>query len=632
MPTNNDQHRMYRFDRFIFDIDRGALIADGEVVKLRPKSFRVLQYLLERKGTLVSKGEILDEIWGSTVVTDDAVTQCLIDVRRALDDFDQKIIQTVPRRGYIIDIPVHTSADGLTTTQIGWHLTLVLTLAATFCIAVWWMYTQGDPDVENSLQQPDAGSYSVAVLPFLDLSPDSDLGYFAEGISEEIINLLTQVDRLRVIARTSSFSPQVRTADIAAIKDRLGVSHVLEGSVREFENAIRISVQLIDTQTNDHVWSATYDREFGRIFEIQDDIANDVHRELTSSMDGLSSKSLRTDAAAYRLYLQAVQVANQIDHSNMDVAESLIRQVLEIDPEYAPAWRELSRILWRKLGSSSFTEKDLAVFRNALETAYRLNPGDGATLAYLGFSALDLEGDLEKGARLFKQALALEPMSEHVIRTASQFTQAFGKREDAIRLSEFGVLHNPLCLRCYIHLFRAYENAGMYAAAHDTRRLINSIFDTDIGKEGLSLIIAGDPESALKRLPDVPTESERLRDSAMALYSLGRLDESELAMLQYIDRAELDPWGRAVAYAWTGRSDEAFAALEEAVDSYQVVVDGRKVRSNLIHVSSSLRSALYESLHDDPRWPALLEKYGISDAKVRALNFSVKLPNQDEDA
>jgi len=367
-PVSTIAQNTFAFGRFALDIDRGALTSDGKDIKLRPKSFQVLQYLLERHGRLVSKEEILGAIWGSTVVTDDAVTQCLIDVRKAIGDRSQQMIRTIPRRGYLFDVPV-TRGDrhaigaatnrSLLSSLFRRRNGVAFLLAFGIALVSWGIAER----LISGVADPDRGSlpasYSIAVLPFLDLSPDQDLGYFGDGISEEILNLLAQAKGLRVIARTSSFAFRGGSLDISTIREKLDVTHVLEGSVRQSEDAIRVTAQLVDAVTSEHVWSETYDRKLDHLFDIQDEIAADVLKRLAVSLNISIPNERNTNIEAYRLYLQAVHIIDQLDFSKNAEAESILRSALEMDPNFAPAWRELARILWRQIGDGPDIEADI---------------------------------------------------------------------------------------------------------------------------------------------------------------------------------------------------------------------------------------------------------------------------------
>jgi TolB-like protein len=167
---------------------------------------------------------------------------------------------------------------------------------------------------------------SVAVLPFVDMSASKDQEYFADGISEEVLNLLAKVPQLRVIARTSSFSFKGKEADIAEIATKLGVAHVLEGSVRTSGDKVRITAQLIRTSDSSHLWSETYDRQLTDIFKVQDEIAAAVVTQLKGTLLGDVPKARATDPKAYALFLQAREFARQYSVESTARAVDLYRQ------------------------------------------------------------------------------------------------------------------------------------------------------------------------------------------------------------------------------------------------------------------------------------------------------------------
>jgi adenylate cyclase len=285
MSTSGTIHRVYTFDEFTLDLDRGALRKAGADVKLRPKSFEMLSYLVERQGLLVTKDELLSAIWGHTIVTEGAITQCMKDIRHALCDKSQRKILTIPRRGFIFDLPVTknngqvTVSDALSRnrfTLIQLRLPLFATLILLLgVVGIWWVFADRVVKVPQTLEAP-----FIAVLPFKDMSPERDQAYFADGIAEEILNLLAHVTGLRVIARTSSFSFRGQNVDIAAIAEQLNVTHVLEGSVRKSSNRIRVTAQLVNAQNSEHLWSEIYDRDLENTFALQDEISAAIVRTL----------------------------------------------------------------------------------------------------------------------------------------------------------------------------------------------------------------------------------------------------------------------------------------------------------------------------------------------------------------
>ena len=182
---------------------------------------------------------------------------------------------------------------------------------------------------------------SIAVLPFVNMSADKEQEYFADGISEELLNLLAQVPELRVIARTSSFSFKGKDVDIAEIARRLNVANVLEGSVRKSGDTLRITAQLVRASDSSHLWSQTYDRQMTDVFKVQDEIAAAVVDELKIKLLGAPPTSKVTNPTAYTLYLQARELRRQAIPESFEHSAALLQQALAIDPAYTVAWAGL---------------------------------------------------------------------------------------------------------------------------------------------------------------------------------------------------------------------------------------------------------------------------------------------------
>ena len=222
--TARSRHRRFVFGVFEVDIDRGSLMHQGTEVPLRPKSFAVLLYLLEQAGHLVSRDELMAGIRPGLVVGDDALTQCLVELRKALGDETRSMIRTVPRRGLIFDVPVRFDDPAelhiAKRRPLRHGAKLALVFAGIGAILLWRLYIHepaGQPDV--------ADEKMIAVLRFADMSAPTGHSYLADGFSEEIMHVLAQSSSLSVIGRTSSFA--VDGEDIDAIARRLGASYVL---------------------------------------------------------------------------------------------------------------------------------------------------------------------------------------------------------------------------------------------------------------------------------------------------------------------------------------------------------------------------------------------------------------------
>lgn len=253
-------HLIYEFGDFELDALRRVLVsrADGQQVDITGRVFEALVYFVERPGQLVDKKVLIEALWPHVVVEEGNLTQTIHTLRRVLGERpgEHRYIATVPGRGYrfVADVRVRTEQTQLdavpsrrSTTTVLAGTALLLVLLTVVAVLAWRGRDQ--PVVEAAVPtQP-----SIAVLPFVDMSTEQDQEPFAEGLSEEILNLLAHSDALRVIARTSSFSFKNQNADIGAIAQRLAVSHVLEGSVRKSGERVRITAQLIDGSTSAHV-------------------------------------------------------------------------------------------------------------------------------------------------------------------------------------------------------------------------------------------------------------------------------------------------------------------------------------------------------------------------------------------
>ena len=199
-----------------------------------------------------------------------------------------------------------------------------------------------------------------------------DQGYFSDGISEELLNLLSKIPQLKVAARTSSFSFKGKGVEIPEIARQLHVANVLEGSVRRSGDQLRITAQLIRAAEGYHLWSETYDRKMDEIFKIQDEIAGEVVKQLKVTLLGAAPTVRQTDPKAYTLYLQAVQLGRQFTPEAFTQSDALYRQVLEIDPRYAPAWHELARNFINKANAGLLPNSEgYARAREAEEKAVR---------------------------------------------------------------------------------------------------------------------------------------------------------------------------------------------------------------------------------------------------------------------
>src|ERR1051325_5027283 len=244
-----------------------------------------------------------------------------------------------------------------------------------------WRFTGASRSPDNkAAAQPNASqsvfsANSIAVLPFVNMSEDKANKFFSDGISEELLNVLSKVAQLQVAARTSSFSFKGKQIDVPEIARQLHVANVLEGSVRKSGDQVRITAQLIRAAEGYHLWSETYDRKLDDIFKIQDEIAGQVVKQLKVTLLGAAPKVRTTDPKAYALYLQARELGRQNNPEAFAKSDALFRQVLEIDPGYAPAWVQLGSNLTNESSIDLLpAQEGFARAREAVEKALAIDP------------------------------------------------------------------------------------------------------------------------------------------------------------------------------------------------------------------------------------------------------------------
>ena len=454
---------------------------------------------------------------------------------------------------------------------------------------------------------------SVAVLPFVDMSEKKDQEYFSDGLSEELIDMLTKVPELRVPARTSSFYFKGKKATIADIAKALAVAHVLEGSVRKSGNTLRITAQLIRVDNGYHVWSETYDRKLDDIFKIQDEIAGAVVRALRVHLLPMQQAAAQEERSAgnfeaYNLYLQGRQSYNQGDARGYQRAVTAFRAATALDPGNAAAYADLAFAqFWLTDDSASGDlAADVAGFESALaaaEKAVALAPGLAAGYSARGFLRTAYRFDFAGAQADLDKAVALSPGDANILHRSAILLAVFGKLPAAIAREEQALALDPLsaeiCMRLAFFLV-ANQQLAQARQLYEKALVIAPQYDRALFNLGELELLENQPERALVLFRRTALEPFRLEGEAKAEYSLGHVDVSEQLLEQYIAKYGKDgPNFVARIYAWRGEKDQAFEWLERA---YEVRDDGLP----WLKFDPGIRN-----LRVDPRYNALLRKMNL---------------------
>ena len=506
-------------------------------------------------------------------------------------------------------------------------LTLVLLLGG----GVFWYFQRTSETTAVTSPPPPASAAvfatdaSIAVLPFVNMSADKDQEYFADGISEELLNLLAQVPELRVIARTSSFSFKGKDVDIAEIARRLNVANVLEGSVRKSGDKLRITAQLVRASDSSHLWSQTYDRQMADVFEVQDEIAASVVASVVSELKikllGTAPPTSHvTDPQAYSLLLQARASFRQGTAEAVKRSITQFDQALAIDPGYAAAWADLANAYelemtngWRPI------EEGNRLARQAIERTLALDPDYVAAHAFLGWILIAHDLDYKAAVEHTERAMALEPTNPDAIDTAAYVARRLGRHDLAIALYQYLVARDPLNYIHHSNLAYAYWYAGRIDDALNEHRLILALNPDLPGAHaaiGEALLLNGDARAALTEVEQETDEQLRLPVLAMAYHSLGRTADSDAALAELVRKYEgTSAFPIATVLAYRGEADRAFEWLDKAVQYHDTNVGTLAVYPSLA------------SLHSDPRWLPFLRKLGMAPEQLAAIKFDVKVPN-----
>jgi TolB-like protein/Tfp pilus assembly protein PilF len=462
---------------------------------------------------------------------------------------------------------------------------------------------------------------SIAVLPFINMSTDADQGFFADGLSEELLNLLAKVPALQVTSRSSAFFYKGKEIKLAQVARELGVAHILEGAVRKSGSRLRITAQLIDARTDTHLWSETYDRSLDDIFAVQDEIAAAVVGQLKITLLGAAPKAKTADPKAYALFLQARQLYRQGSTEALEQAVALHQQALAIDPTLAASWAGLADCYVSQADNSlRSNEEGYRLGLEAANKALAIDPDLAMAHARLGYIARANDSDLSTAARHYERAFALDPTNVDIIADASGLARNLGRLDQAIALAEYVVAHDPVNAYGHARLGNAYIRAGRFdegvASLRTSLRLAPGRGQSHYSI-GLGLLHQGNPKAALAEVEQETSPAWRLDGLAQVYHALGQHAQSDAALAELKEKFEKDSaWNIAYVYAFRGETDRAFEWLEKAVEYRDPGRDDTAVTWQ------------FASIHQDPRWLPYLRKIGRAPEQVAAIKFDIKLPGK----
>jgi len=631
LPVNN----LHRFGQFALDSRRRTLSRADSPVSLTPTAFDVLLFLVQNPNRLVTKQELLQAVWGDTFVEEGNLTQYISHLRKALGDNseDARLIVTIARKGYMFaaDVIIAESVDigmqaavqvsaesSVASTQppiesraeevvpkAPWHwrkaafVGASAVLLAVVGFASWRHFGGMTPARSQKIR--------LAVMPFQNLTGDPNKEYLADGLTEETISQLGRLnpEQLGVIARTSVMGYKHKDVRLDQIGHDLSVQYVLENSLRENGNQLRLTAQLIQVKDQTHLWSQDYDYAAKDILNVEDAVANAVAREirvrLISQQQEDLARSRPANPEAFDAYLQGYYYWQRDTDKDTDIATKYFERATQIDPSYALAWAWLSRARnWQADEGLIPMEEGRRLSRETIERALALNPNLAAAHAQMGRIKQQVDYDWAGADASFQRAVALEPANAENVGFAAWPAAIFGRFDEALKLNRRAVDLDPLDANSWERLGETEVFMGQLdQAAADCKKALELNPEVS-GVLSQIYLMQGRPQDALREVERVHYAPLRAFLYALTYHALGREKESDAALRELKMKYHAsNAFEIAAIYAFRNQPDEAFEWLDRAYAQRDPSMMSTKVQP------------LLNSLHNDPRFAALLKKLNL---------------------
>jgi TolB-like protein/DNA-binding winged helix-turn-helix (wHTH) protein len=631
-----------RFGTFELNVRTGELVSIGtapaEAVSakalLREQPFQILRILVERQGKIVTRQEIRQILWPDDTVVefDRSINVAMAILRKALaDDADHpKYIETLARRGYRLITPVEwqessAAAQDLLEAQADkvprlegqisereprapthWRKAAVLGASAVILIVVGYLSWRHF----HAITPPKSEKIMLAVLPFENLTGDPNKEYLADGLTEETISQLGRLNpnRLGVIARTSVMGYKHKDERLDQIGRDLSVQYVLENSLRQSGDHLRITSQLLQVKDQSHLWSHDYDYRAQDILTVQDDVAKAVAREiqlrLTAQQEARSARLQPVNPEAFDAYLRGYYFFQRNTNKDTDMAATYYERATQLDPSYALAWVGLSRARnWQAEVGLIPREEGRRLSREAIEQALALNPNLAAAHSQLGRIRKFVDFDWAGADASVRRAMALEPGNPEYLDQAAFSAAMFGRSDEALALARRAVELDPLNPGSWSALGEIKYVEGQFAGAEaDVKKSLELSPDVFPGPILLAkiCIAQGRPQDALPEIERVRTDATRAWLYAVTYAAQGREKESDAALKELIAKySSRAAYSVAAVYALRNQRDEAFEWLDRAYAQRE----GNVAYTNL--------DPLLKNLRGDPRYPAFLKRRNL---------------------
>ena len=612
------QLREYRFGDFVVDLKGWQLVHSGQVVHVEPTVLKLLVFLIENRDRLVVKRELLDTVWGKTFVSESALTKAIARLRKALSDDPSrpKYIETVHALGYrfvaeVQDIEsVSEKKPFRATARRGAFATMFFAAAVVIVI---WLSGSELSDLWTRIagtEEPQQFT-SLAVLPLDNLSGDSEQDYFVEGLHEELITDLTKISGLRVISRQSTMRYKTSNKLAPVIAQELSVDVLVEGSVLQIGERVRVSAQLIHGQTDEHMWAETYDRDLRDVFVLLSEVARTISGEIEITLMPQEEERLAStgpvNPKANEAYLRGRYFLNRFTREGFKKSLEYFGQAVDIDPGFALGWAGLAgaHVTLAYFGNELPGDALMQARVSALK-ALELDSQLFAAYAALGWVKL-YTWDWPGAGDAFEEALRLNPNDAITYHGYADYLTLTGRAEEGLVQVKRGRTKDPLTpmatLPVPFHLYMMRQYDESIAEAHkllkaDPDYPVSRLLSRVYWQKGLfEQALAEYRKTLVKRKDTRLLEAFDNGNADSGPHSAMRAVAHELvarSKLRYVDSFRI-----ASAFAQAGEVDLAFEWLDNAVDQGSLELVYVNIRPD------------FDPLRDDPRYKSLMYRLGL---------------------
>jgi TolB-like protein/DNA-binding winged helix-turn-helix (wHTH) protein len=636
MPAPSEDAAVIRIGKWRVDPALDEISSEGRTVRLEPLAMRLLLCLARHAGRPVEQRQLLDEVWPGVIVSQGSVYQAIAQLRRTLgDDTDHPTyIDTVPRKGYRLIAPVspwvtgstEPSAPGSQAAPVPPKPPILTTIDQTpptpipkparphapallggaVCVvavigALTWLArnTHAPADAPTAVR-------SIAVLPFVDLSETKDQEYFADGLAEELLNVLATVPELRVIGRTSSFQFKGKSDDLRTIGVKLGAAYIVEGSVRRSGSHVRVTTQLARTADGAHEWSGTYDRNIDDTLQLESEIATALGRALEISVANAAwlAAVARTSPEANDHFLRGLHALDTSSRDGLQEAASQFQAVIALDPQFASAYEFLG-LAHLIQAEDGFVPPDVGfpqVREDALK-ALKLNSRSVNAHAQLALVATMYSWEWSEAQRESDTALSFGSQSWSALYAAANLATVLGDFDRSERLFRASLVLDPLSADSHFMLSQVLMALDRPADAEVEARRGLAITPTYVWGHhllGVILMLEDRREEAIVECKRETPEGGQLECLAEAFHTLGHAKEANAALEQAIQiRGDEQPFWIAITFAHLGQEDLAFEWLDRAY---------RQKDPDLPYIKTAPE---FKYLRDSARYKAFLHKMNL---------------------